>query len=239
MNRPVVYRRNARRSSGPFLRLLMIMVVVGLAVPLLGAGVYLGVGRLASFFSSDGRAAAETARVLIDALKVNSPEAFLALCAESDAGLKLIAQQNAEEGVKNASSQQDATALAARRRDFEYLRSTLEQAGVAWTDVKPWSYAGFRTDVLPGDDRAKPARIAVGGAYFASGGKLFRVYFAARRCDGIFVITDILGCALVESKPDGIRRLVESEFQAFEKEKPGAGDENMKVRGEKIISVRL
>jgi hypothetical protein len=239
MNRPVVFRKNARRSHAPFLRLLTIMVFVGLAVPLLAGGVYLGLGRVAAFFSSDGRAAAETSRVLIDSLKVNSAEAFLALCAESDAGTKLMRGQDAEEGIKNANAATDAQALTERRRDFEFLRVTLEQAGVVWADIKPWHYAGFRTDVKPGDERSKPARIALGGAYFASGGKLFRVSFAARRCDSIYVITDILGCALVDAKPDGVRRLAESECQAFEKEKPGAEDEKMEVRGEKIIFVRL
>ncbi|MCC6698182.1 MAG: hypothetical protein IT365_21345 [Candidatus Hydrogenedentes bacterium] len=206
--------RARRRTFRTFLAALVITVSVAL-----GGGMLVQSG----FFSADRRAITRTAETLLTGMASGDMALATSVCAESSEGTRRLANEegNAFRQVVPAASNQEA--LEARRNTLHAIRSELEQAGVAWSDVRPVAFGGIRGRVIDEAAMQKPITVVAGTLYFASAGRLYALEFTAWRCEGAYVITDVWQGSPVTGGPGELKALSQGQFDAFLQEPPDAG----------------
>ena len=207
-------RVRARRRT---FRTLTRVVVVSICATV-GGGMLVQSG----FFTADRRSVTRTAETLLTGLATGDMDMAVSVCAESGAGAQLVASEEGNAFRQTASVAPSQAALEARIGTLQAIRTELELAGVAWSDVRPVAFGGIRGRVVNEASMRKPITVLAGSLYFASAGRLFALEFTAWRCDGAYVVTDVWQGSVVSVGQDGLQALSQGQFDAFLQEPPDA-----------------
>lgn len=198
----------------------------------------------AGFFQSTGHLD-RTCLSVIEALQKNHIKSPLPLCADSEAGLAMLEQENArilKEKPAAAAGEQAQDDKEAKAREFSVsflsnVRQELDRLGVTWEQVKPLAFGGVRAKILDPLKMQQPADSVTGELYFLSGDKLIALEMTARRCGANFVVTNFWKFNVLDIPPDKIKDRVAQSIRAFQEE-PEV-DPNIRIKSPRRVFLSL
>jgi len=147
-----------------------------------------------------GDVVARAAGVVLSALKSGSMEQALDVCAEGEAGGRILAEDDSQRAKPTAaptaakvSSPKHGSVSAAEF--LTSVRASLANQGVAWEQIRPLAFGGMQANVQDARHMKDAAVSVVGEIYFGAKDQVYALELSARCCGDKAVITDFWRCA--------------------------------------------
>jgi len=245
-------RRARGKSStfdpGPALRVARGVVPILLGLLLLAALIIvaiMGIQRIrqAGAWKSDSEPLARVCDVVLSALRANTPEQALPVCAESDMARATLEEENARLSRETEEKPQAIPVSGAAEalpcvKMLTLLHGTMAAQGVVWEQARALAFGGVWAEVIAPDEMKDPAVAVTGNLYFGVADKTYALEFTARRCNGQYVITNFWQCVPVGATPENLEQYSKEWFRSFSNESASA-EETAKIKRPKHIFVPL